>query len=139
MRVWITSFLVLFGMAELYQWVKHFTLPLPVYILGGAFLAIASNYERRGGFSFVESDDQQTDTNNQTTDAMPATNPPNFSSLSQSHAKLAEPASSNDQAAKPISFTIRQSTKQRIERGKKDKGTVAKRRDRSGQGDKESS
>jgi len=45
MKVWIASFLVLFAIAELYQWAKHFTLPLPVYILGGAFLAIASNYE----------------------------------------------------------------------------------------------
>ncbi|MBW4574218.1 MAG: hypothetical protein KME08_02935 [Aphanothece sp. CMT-3BRIN-NPC111] len=52
MRVWITSFLVLFGMAELYQWMKDFTLPFPMYILGGTFLAIASNYDRRAGFPF---------------------------------------------------------------------------------------
>jgi hypothetical protein len=58
MKVWIASFLVLFGIAELYQWAKHFTLPLPVYILGGAFLAIASNYERRGNFPFQNSEQQ---------------------------------------------------------------------------------
>jgi len=28
---------VLFAIAELYQWAKHLTLPLPIYILGGAF------------------------------------------------------------------------------------------------------
>lgn len=49
MKVWFVSFFLLFAMAELYQWLKHFSLPLPVYILGGAFLAIASNYERITG------------------------------------------------------------------------------------------
>ncbi len=44
MRVWIAIFFVLFAFGEFYQWIKHFTLPLPIYILGGAFLAIASNY-----------------------------------------------------------------------------------------------
>ncbi|MGK7873309.1 MAG: hypothetical protein AB4426_08340 [Xenococcaceae cyanobacterium] len=46
MRVWIVSFGVLFGLAELYLWVKDFILPLPIYVLAGAFLAIASNYEK---------------------------------------------------------------------------------------------
>lgn len=46
MRVWLLSFIVLFGAIELYQWVKEFILPLPVYVLGGAFLAIASNVEK---------------------------------------------------------------------------------------------
>ncbi len=46
MKFWSASFLVLLGIAELYQWVKDFTLPLPIYIFGGAFLAIASNYEK---------------------------------------------------------------------------------------------
>jgi hypothetical protein len=43
---------VLFGLAELFQWMKQLSLPLPVFILGGAFLAIASNYEKRAGFPF---------------------------------------------------------------------------------------
>ncbi|HEY9633524.1 MAG TPA: hypothetical protein V6D14_08970 [Coleofasciculaceae cyanobacterium] len=46
MRFWITSFLVLFGMAELFQWIRHFSVPLPMFILGGALLAIASNYKK---------------------------------------------------------------------------------------------
>ncbi len=53
MRVWLVSLAVLFGLAELYQWVKGFMLPLPIYVLGGAFLAIASNYEK-GICSFFE-------------------------------------------------------------------------------------
>jgi hypothetical protein len=31
---------------EFYQWVKGFILPLPIYVLAGAFLAIASNYDQ---------------------------------------------------------------------------------------------
>ncbi len=38
--------MVLFTLAELYQWLKHFQLPLPIFLLGGAFLAIISNYEK---------------------------------------------------------------------------------------------
>ncbi len=58
MKVWIASFLVLFAIAELYQWAKHFTLPLPVYILGGAFLAIASNYEGWASLPFQATEKQ---------------------------------------------------------------------------------
>ncbi|MBW4519145.1 MAG: hypothetical protein KME16_05530 [Scytolyngbya sp. HA4215-MV1] len=46
MKVWIVCFLLLFGMAELLQWFKQFSLPLPVFILGGIFLAIASNHDK---------------------------------------------------------------------------------------------
>ncbi len=46
MKVWLASFVALFLLAEVYQWAKLFTLPLPIFILGGAFLAIASNYEK---------------------------------------------------------------------------------------------
>lgn len=52
MRVWFACFFLLFGLSELFQWMKHLSLPLPVFILGGAFLAIASNYDRRAGFPF---------------------------------------------------------------------------------------
>ncbi len=44
MKVWIASVLILLGMVEVYQWMKHFTVPLPVFIIGGDILAIASNY-----------------------------------------------------------------------------------------------
>ncbi|SRR5579883_475554 len=46
MRVWLGCFFVLFALAEFFDWLKAFHLPLPIYILGGAFLAIASNYEK---------------------------------------------------------------------------------------------
>jgi hypothetical protein len=46
MKVWLACFLVLFALAELFDWVKDLSLPLPIYILGGAFLAVASNYNR---------------------------------------------------------------------------------------------
>jgi len=46
MRIWIVSFLVLFALVQFYQWAKGFISPLPIYVLGGAFLAIASNYEK---------------------------------------------------------------------------------------------
>ncbi|MBW4633934.1 MAG: hypothetical protein KME30_19135 [Iphinoe sp. HA4291-MV1] len=52
MRVWFACFLVLFALAELFDWVKEFTLPLPIYILGGAFLAVASNYDKLFGSYF---------------------------------------------------------------------------------------
>lgn len=46
MRIWLACFVVLFAIAELYEWAKHLTLPLPVYVLGGAFLALVSNYNK---------------------------------------------------------------------------------------------
>ena len=52
MRIWIACFLVLFAVVELYEWAKH--LSLPVYILGGAVLAIASNYDKRPDWLFPE-------------------------------------------------------------------------------------
>lgn len=52
MKVWITCFIVLFGTVELLQWIQQFSLPLPVFILGGAFLAIASNYNKLTSLPF---------------------------------------------------------------------------------------
>lgn len=46
MKVWLTCFILLFGVAEALHWLKQFSLPLPILILGGAFLAIASNYDK---------------------------------------------------------------------------------------------
>lgn len=46
MRVWIVCFVLLFGAAELLQWIRQFSLPLPIFILGGAFLAILSNFDK---------------------------------------------------------------------------------------------
>jgi hypothetical protein len=49
MRVWLVCFVVLFAIAQLFDWVKGLQLPLPIYILGGAFLAVASNYDKLFG------------------------------------------------------------------------------------------
>lgn len=45
-RAWLFGVGILFVLAEFSIWLKQFMLPLPIYILGGAFLAIASNYEK---------------------------------------------------------------------------------------------
>ena len=45
-KAWLFGVGILFVLAELGIWLKQFILPLPIYILGGAFLAIASNYEQ---------------------------------------------------------------------------------------------
>ena len=46
LKAWLVGVGILFVLAEFGIWLKQFILPLPIYILGGAFLAIASNYER---------------------------------------------------------------------------------------------
>ncbi|MDH6100483.1 hypothetical protein NWP21_16895 [Anabaenopsis sp. FSS-46] len=55
MRVWLACFLLLFAVAELFDWLKKFNLPLPIYILGGVFLAVASNYDKIVGSYFSDS------------------------------------------------------------------------------------
>ncbi len=47
MKVWLVSFILLFLLAQFILWVKNFFTPLPLYIFGGAFLAIASNYDHK--------------------------------------------------------------------------------------------
>ena len=46
MKGWLTSVVILFVLVQLFQSIKGFFVPLPVYILAGAFLAIASNYDK---------------------------------------------------------------------------------------------
>jgi hypothetical protein len=50
MKVWLSCFFGLFAITELYQWAQQVTLPLPLYILCGAVLAVASNADKRLGF-----------------------------------------------------------------------------------------
>jgi len=91
MQVWLACFLVLFGLSELFQWMKQLSLPLPVFILGGAFLAVVSNYDRRAGFPFNligKSPDRDSK--------------PIAPSQSMNDARSSSPQ-------KPISFTIRKS------------------------------
>ncbi|MFQ4146123.1 hypothetical protein [Chlorogloeopsis sp. ULAP02] len=54
MRVWLACFLVLFALAQLFDWMEELKLPLPIYILGGAFLAVASNYDKLFGTYFSD-------------------------------------------------------------------------------------
>ena len=58
MKIWFICFVVLFAASQLFDWVQQFTLPLPIYILGGAFLAVASNYERLFGSFLAEYSDE---------------------------------------------------------------------------------
>ncbi len=46
LKAWLVGVGILFVLAEFGIWLKQFILPLPIYILGGAFLAIASNYDK---------------------------------------------------------------------------------------------
>ena len=108
MRIWITSVLVVFGMVELYQWVKHFTLPLPVFFLAGAFLAIASNYRKYAGWSF-QSPQAQSDTKSaQTPLGTGFTQTSHWSNLMESSTK------SLPKATRSISFTIRRPVREEV-------------------------
>ncbi|MGG6270255.1 hypothetical protein ACQ4M3_35390 [Leptolyngbya sp. AN03gr2] len=48
----ILCFVLFFLVSQIFQWAQEITLPLPFFILGGALLAIASNFDRRAGFPF---------------------------------------------------------------------------------------
>jgi hypothetical protein len=50
-QFWIAIFFILLAIAQLYQSIKSIDLPLPVYLVLGTALAIASN--ARGQFSFA--------------------------------------------------------------------------------------
>ncbi|MEL4894812.1 hypothetical protein [Crocosphaera sp. Alani8] len=67
MRLWIGTVFVLFVLVQFYQWLKGFILPLPIYVLAGSFLAIASNYDK-GMAMIIPSSHKQplTDSDNQT-------------------------------------------------------------------------
>lgn len=100
MKVWVISVLVLFGMVEMYQWMKHFTLPMPVFLLGGALLAIASNYRKFTGW-FLQQQPTQSDANQGQTPTLGGlTNTPHYGLLNQSSATPAPKSS------RPISFLI---------------------------------
>jgi hypothetical protein len=45
-KSWLFSVVVLFVLVKALLWIKSFILPVPIYVLAGAFLAIASNYDR---------------------------------------------------------------------------------------------
>ncbi|BAZ91244.1 hypothetical protein NIES932_27510 [Raphidiopsis curvata NIES-932] len=50
MTVWLICFFLLFAIAEVFSWafdwLGNLSLPLPIHILAGSFLAVASNYDK---------------------------------------------------------------------------------------------
>ncbi|MEO1341892.1 MAG: hypothetical protein AAFV28_12295 [Cyanobacteria bacterium J06635_13] len=66
LRAWLFGVGILFVLAEFSIWLKQFILPLPLYILAGAFLAIASNYEKGLFALFRQADSAGTDALTQT-------------------------------------------------------------------------
>jgi hypothetical protein len=94
MKIWLACFGVLFAIAELYQWLKHLTLPLPMYILGGALLAIASNHNKLASSPWRDSDAEPPP-------VMPSAHSPNLS-----------PSTPVAQPPQPIPLTIRRPTEQ---------------------------
>ncbi|BBD64067.1 hypothetical protein NIES4072_22710 [Nostoc commune NIES-4072] len=78
MRVWLACFLVLFALAELFDWLKKFNLPLPIYILGGAFLAVASNYDKIFDSYFANSSIEASLEQSELDSLTPSTNPISF-------------------------------------------------------------
>ncbi|MEH2248688.1 hypothetical protein [Nostoc sp.] len=75
MKVWLACFLVLFALAELFDWLQEFNLPLPIYILGGAFLAVASNYDKIIGSYFDDPSIEASLEQPQLDSLTPSTNP----------------------------------------------------------------
>jgi len=66
LKAWLVGVGILFVLAEFSIWLKQFMLPLPIYVLGGAFLAIASNYEKGIMAMFRQPEELATDVLNQT-------------------------------------------------------------------------
>ena len=66
LKAWLFGVGILFVLAEFSIWLKQFILPLPIYILAGAFLAIASNYEQGIIALFRERDTESSDALSQT-------------------------------------------------------------------------
>ena len=66
MKAWLVSVGILFVLVEAFSWLKNFILPLPVYILAGAFIAIASNYEQGIMALFRQKNSESTDVITQT-------------------------------------------------------------------------
>jgi hypothetical protein len=93
MRFWVISVILLLGGAELYQWMRQFTLPLPVFILGGVFLAIASNYDKHLPFRF-------------SLNALDASNSPDTSGVDQDQHKSSDSVSRSTAQQPPTSPTL---------------------------------
>ncbi|MEB3337280.1 MAG: hypothetical protein VKJ46_07465 [Leptolyngbyaceae bacterium] len=97
MKVWITSFVILFGLAQLYQLLEPITLPLPVFIVGGVLLAIASNYDKRAGLPFRLTQPPKPQ--------IPTPQTPNATTLPNHPAPTFQPGTPTP---RPLSFNIRE-------------------------------
>jgi hypothetical protein len=93
MKVWITCFVALFGAAELLQWFQQFSLPLPVFVVGGVFLAIASNYDKLPNLPF-HADDEEPEMLQNPSDPIQLT-------------QTSQPASPSKRVERSVSFEIR--------------------------------
>lgn len=51
MQFWIVCLVLFFGGAEIWQWVRGLSLPLPLLVVAGGLLAIASNAQKTGWLS----------------------------------------------------------------------------------------
>mgnify|MGYP005851137943 CR=1 FL=1 len=98
MQVWLLCVLLFFGAAEFYQWVQGFTLPMPVLVLAGALLAVASNADKFPSKGAIPSSAPQPNA------PPPVSKPPASEALTQSSLPLPEPPA---QTTRSISFTIR--------------------------------
>lgn len=98
MRFWFVCFVLLFGFAELFQWLEQFSLPMPIFVLGGVFLAIASNYNKLKYLPFHPEHEEQSAFGEQPFESMKS---------ASTWAESASPPASNHQSPKSISFTIR--------------------------------
>jgi hypothetical protein len=96
----IVCFILLFGLSQFFQWAQHLTMPLPIFVLGGAVLAIASNFNKRAGLPFSL-------LNEWSKSPEPSVSKP----TSELNPSQAPPVSSVVQSPKPVSFTIRQPEK----------------------------
>ena len=50
-QFWIAIFFIFLAIAQLYQSIKEIDLPLPVYLVLGTMLAVASNAQHKFSFS----------------------------------------------------------------------------------------
>jgi len=91
MQFGIVCFVLFFLVSQVFQWVQEITLPFPFFVLAGALLAIASNFDRRAGFPF--------NLINPPTPEAPPVEPPTI------------PQSSTPKFPREISFTIRKPEK----------------------------
>jgi hypothetical protein len=95
-KVWLVSCGIFFLAVEVLQWAQEWVVPLPLYIIGGSILAIASNTDKGITTVFQQSQDNPVD----------VPSPPRKSPLPP---KLAQPQ-------RPISFKIKQPKSEAIEK-----------------------